>query len=144
MTETELLNKVSTEGWVVLQQKELGSEGTGDNLIINKALAVCKTLDSVLDRKWLKYYLKADGSCYWQEYNPFPAFVTSFKEQVQMRINTLVTAGTIKAGYIEKIDEVSETAIVVAIKSDNSLAMYHVCKVGGVLTITSITGTYPI
>jgi len=145
MIEVELLSKVTSEGWVILQQKELEKEGTGDALLTGKAIAVCKPLDSVLERKWLKYYLKTDGTCYWQEYNPFPAVpAMSFGEQVRTKINALVTAATIKAGYVERMDEPTQTALVVAVKSDNSLAIYHVCKVAGALTITAVTGTYPI
>ena len=145
MTEQEILAKVASEGWTILQQKELGQEGTGANLLINKALAVFKPLGSILDRRWFKYYVKTDGSCYWQEYNPFPAPpATSFRDELNAKIAALVTAGTIKAGYIEKTDEGTQTAIAVAVKPDNTLAMYHVYKVGGALNITAITGAYPI
>ena len=145
MTEQEILDKVATEGWTIIETKTLGQEGTGDNLLVIKGLLLCKPQNSFMLRQWVNYYLKIDGSCYWREYDPFPApHVATFSQEVNAKIVALVAAGTIKAGYVERSDMASQTALVVAIKPDNSLAMYHVCKVGEELTITAITGTYPI
>ena len=144
MTETELLAKVTSEGWTIIETKTLGPEGTGDNVLTIIALLTVKPEGGMMLRRWLNYYKKLDGSCFWRENNPFPTVSTSFGDEVRTKIASLVTAGTIKAGYVEKMDDSSQTALVVAIKSDSTASMYHVYKVGGVLNIAAVTGTYPI
>jgi len=145
MTEAEILAKVTTAGWTINETKTLGQEGAGDNLLTIKALLLTKPEGSFMRRQWVNYYMKTDGSCAWREYDPFPAApATSFGEEVRNKIVALVAAATIKAGYVEKMDETSQTALVVAVKADNTFAPYHVCKVAGALTITAVTGTYPI
>lgn len=144
MTETELLAKVATEGWTILDSKVLGTEGTGDNLLTIKHLLLCKPKNGTMMRMWAAYYVKVDGVCYWRETNPFPVATVHFNDEIRAKISSLVAAGTIKAGYIERVDDTSQTALVVAIKNDNTPKIYHVYKSGGVLNVTEVTGTYPL
>jgi len=143
MTEADILTKVTQEGWSVVEIKTVTQEG---NLTV-KGLLLVKPQDSYMLRQWVNYYVKPDGTCYWREVNPFPSPVTpteSFSQKVSAKINALVSTGTIKAGYIERINESGETALVVVVKNDGSLGAYHVYKSGEDLAITPVTGTYPI
>ena len=146
MTETELINKVGTEGWTIIETKTLGEEGTGDNLLTIIALLTVKQSGDMLLRQWLNYYKKVDGTCIWREHDPFPApQAVSFGQRVNAKITALVAAATIKAAYAEKIDESSETALVVAVKTDNTFQAYHVwADASDVIQIQALTGTYPI
>lgn len=146
MTETELLAKVATEGWTIIETKTLGQEGTGDNLLTIIALLTVKPEGSIMHRQWLNYYKKIDGSCLWRENNPFPSVPsTTFYDKVSTKINALVAAGTIKAGYIEKFNEAAKTALVVAVGSANDFKPYHVWEdASQVIQVVALTGTYPI
>jgi len=144
MTEAELLTKVATAGWTIIESKTLGAEGTGDNLLTVKALLLVKPEGDAYLRQWENYYQRVDGKCAWREHDPFRVAPVDFSQQVRNKISNPVAAGTIKAGYLERVDINSETALAVVIKPDDSLAMYHVCKVGGEPQITPITGSYPI
>ena len=146
MTETELLNKVTDGGWVVIETKELGHEGTGDNLLVIKGLLLCKLQDGVMLRQWANYYLKIDGTAYWREHDPFPpARLTTFDSEVRTAISGYITAGQIKAGYIEKVNSTDETAIVVVIMADDSIKMFHIYKdTSDNVQREEITGNYPL
>ena len=147
MTEQDILDKIAAEGWTVLKILEIGQEGTSSDLVVYKTIDIYKLVDNTLQQKLLKYFLKVDGTCYWKGSDPFPVILPSpltFDEEVQNKITDLVSAATIKAGYIEKVDVRSKTALVVVIKTDNTVAMYHVYKVEELLTVTALTGTYPI
>jgi len=142
MTEAQLLAKVESEGWEILQIQETGTE---DDLV-HKSVAACKVLNGVLDRRWFPYYVKGEDA-YWAERDPFPVVVpvVTFRDELNTRIAELIAAASIKAAYVEKISNDDKTAIVVAITPANALKMYHVYKdAEGALLITELTGTYPI
>jgi len=146
MTEVEILAKVATAGWTIVYSQVLNQEGSGTNALTLKCLYITKPQDSVMRWQKVNYFLKVDDTCYWQNHDPFYVEIpiVSFGQKVQNKIAALVAAATIKAGYIEKIDEASQTALVVVVKPDNTFAPYHVYTVGEVLTVTPLTGIYPI
>lgn len=146
MTESELLALVTSNGWTIIESKQIGQEGTGDNLLAIMALLTVKPVNGVMLRQWLNYYKKLNGTCIWRENNPFPASpVVTFYDKVSAKINALVAAGTIKAGYVEKSNEIAKTALVVAVGTSNDFKPYHVWEdASQVIQVVALTGTYPI
>lgn len=142
MTETELLAIVATNNWT-LQRIEI--EDTNPALM-RKAILCWKPVSNVVTQQWFHYFVKADGTAYWERSDPFPAMVTTFQDQLNAKITALVVAGIIKAAYVEKIDQINNTAIVVAVMGATlAYKTYHVYKdTGGNLQITEVTGAYPI
>ena len=144
MTENELLATIASNAWEVLQTQSAPTEGG----MTHKALAICKPNGSVLLRQWVRYYVRPDGTCYWQDADPFatPAIQPdTFNNQLMAAIDALVSAGQIKAGYIERQNDYSETAVVAVVATDNTTKLYHVYKdASGVFQKTAITGAYPI
>lgn len=140
MTETELLAKVNSEGWVVLQTREVDTKPS----LILKDILCHKPIEGVMKQDRFFYFVKSDGTAYWKDADPFAPAVASFREKVQSKIASLIAAGTIKAGYVERMDEPNEVALVVAIKDDSTFATYHVYQSGGALMVTPVTGAYPM
>jgi hypothetical protein len=144
MTENELLATIASNGWEVLQTQSAPTEGG----MTHKALAICKPNRNVLLRQWARYYVRPDGTCYWQDADPFEspaAHPDTFNNQLMAAIDALVDADQIKAGYIERQNDLSETAVVVIVATDNTTKLFHVYKdESGAFQKTAITGTYPI
>jgi len=141
MTEAQLLAKVESEGWVI-QRTEIEDPNPD---LTRKAILCYKILNGIADQRWFRYFISGDNA-YWHEHDPFPPTpAATFTDELNAKIAALVTAGTIKAAYVEKVSDTDKTAIAVAVTTANALKMYHVYKdAGGVLQITEVTGTYPI
>ena len=141
MTEQELQDTLTTNGWEILQTKEVGSEAG----YTNKGTAACKVINGAMKRQWFKYYLKSDGICYWQDVNPFPdPPAPNFSDEVRAKITDLKATAVIKAGYIERTDLNNKTCVVMVIKPDNTFAMYHVYKdTDETIRATELSGSYP-
>ena len=141
MIEQDILDKVASEGWEVIKTDDkLGQEG--DHLY--KGLLIAKPMNGTMLRKWINYVLLPDNSCYWREVNPFPVKPVRFSQDVQAAISGFITAGQIKAGYVERLNQLDETAIVVAVMSDDTFRMFHIYKDSGNIQRTEITGNYPM
>jgi len=140
MTEAQLLAKVESEGWVI-QRTEIEDPNPD---LTRKAILCYKLLNGIADQRWFRYFISGDNA-YWHEHDPFPVSVQTFTDELNAKIEALVTAGTIKAAYVEKVSEIDKTAIAVAVTTANALKMYHAYKdTEGILQITEVTGTYPI
>lgn len=148
MTEVDLLNKIAAEGWSIIEQRTVGDEGSGDSHLVTKRLMVFKPESGVIVRREIFYNVKADGSCYWLRDDPFPTYPPPspvFTDTVSSKINALISAGTIKAGYIERFNEAAKTAVVVAVTISNEFKVYHVWQdASQTIQVVALTGTYPI
>ena len=146
MIEQDILDKVASEGWAIIQTKDIGTEGEGGNLQTYKGLLLVKPVNGVMKRQWVNYVVLPDSTCFWRENNPFPdPKPVRFDSEVRAAIAGYVDAGQIKAGYVEKLDQANETAIVVAIFTDDTIKMFHIDKdAQGHIQRSEITGTYPI
>ena len=141
MTEAELLGTITSNGWTI-QRTEIEDPNPD---LTRKAVLCWKAEDSVVNQKWFHYFVAGDVA-YWQTSNPFPpAPAMTFSEEVQSKISGLVASSTIKAGYVEKSDNASETALAVVVKNDDSMVLYHIYKdAEETIQVTPLTGTYPV
>jgi hypothetical protein len=142
MTEQDILDAITNAGWTVIQTKE---DSTSGDRIVYSVWCTQVINDGVVD-KYFRYVKYPDDSCYWWEKDPFPApKPESFQQKLQTAITNLITAGTIKAGYVEKSDLVNETALVVVITPSDAYKTFLVNKnASGNLQPTEIAGDYPM
>jgi hypothetical protein len=143
MTEQEILDAITNAGWTIVDTK-VDSTAFNRQVITNACTQVIN--DAVVD-KYFRYVKYPDETCYWWEKDPFVVKPTTFSQEVQVKITQLIGTNFMAAGYIEKIDNTNEKAIVVAIKDNSGLEYqtYHIYKDNQEnLQATPITGSYPI
>ena len=140
MNEQQIKQKIQGEGWEVVEEQT----GSLEHGYTPKALDIVKKLNDVIYKKWIHYTIAPNGECYLVKQNPFPVPPQpNFRDQLNSRISELVSAGTIKAGYIERANLRDETALIVAVMPDNTFKTFHVQKVAGNLHPTEVIGKYP-
>jgi len=139
MTEQELLQSITDDGWEVLQTQD--GEEFGYPI---KQLYIGKVVNGVWTRQSTHYIRLKDGSCHWVHHSPIrPPVQETFGDKLNNRITELIQAEVIKAAYIERIDPRSETAIIVAVMPDNTFKTFLIEVVNGNLQHTELTGKYP-
>jgi hypothetical protein len=115
MNKAELIAQIEGNGYTVLQERELGTEGNFKEW----AVSGIQTSETTGDRKWFKFYERInDGACFWTDRDPFytPTPPVTFRNQLDTFIQSKIDAGVIMAAFVEDIDEKQETAIARAVQ----------------------------
>ena len=95
MTKQQLLEKITDNGWIFLQEKNTGVEGT----LSHFAVAVYKKDGDAIIRQWFPYYLENDIA-YWQDSDPFKIKEVSVITKEQ-QLESLETEAKKISGLIE-------------------------------------------
>lgn len=122
MNKTELITKIQTEGYSILQERE----GDIENGYKHWAVAGIREVDGTGTRKWFHFYERtSDGVCLWADKDPFyePVKPVRFSDELDQYIQGKINDGTILAGFVEDISEGQETAIARAVQDDGSGAI---------------------
>lgn len=84
MTKTQLLEKITDNGWNILQDKQ----GPVEEKLENWDIAIYQKVGSVIIRRWLHYYIE-DGMAYWQDRDPFQVLTPTSEEKKEFELNKL-------------------------------------------------------
>jgi hypothetical protein len=117
MNKAELIAQIESNGYTVLPGRETGTEGDIKHL----AVPGIRVVDGVGKRKWFKFYERiTDGECFWMDADPFytPTPVESYQKKLEQFLQNKIDAGVILAGFVEVINPVQETAIVLVVVQD--------------------------
>lgn len=126
MTEAELITtlqgKFTALGVPADNPSELLSDGT---TLRHKAIPCFDDTGSALLRQWVHYYVKADGTAFWQDREPKPTPLlpaVTFTSKLQQYLDAAAVAGTpIKAGTILWSSDVGRVAKLEVVTVANAL-----------------------
>jgi len=133
MTENELLKLVEDNGWERVQYRKVdGSDVLADGKALEHwVIGAIKTDGDVTTRKNFLFYKWADGSCTWQEKDPFSAgpskdpFIAEVSAYLEASDLALVRAGGVdsakEVATATAIDGAIEKQFVVRRKEDGNL-----------------------
>ena len=83
--------------------------------------AVVTTGEDAMTMQTIGFYENVEsGDCCFMNREPFPDPVIPFTSKVVSKIGLLMTAGTIKAGFLGAADQINKTVLVTVVMPDNS------------------------
>lgn len=107
----DLKNKITNNGYEILQEKETGQE---DNYK-HWAIGAIKKATETAERKWFHLYEDTEaGNAYWQRQNPFATAPesTTWRDEVETYLLDAISNGIIEEGSIDRLSEAQRTAVV--------------------------------